>query len=303
MSKQDLMLHLAGGATTVARVWRVTRRDGVTLGFTDHDRDIELDGISHLADGGLTARAVETALGLSVDNSEVFGALSHLALREEDLVAGRYDGAAVELWLVNWAVPTMRRILFRGSIGEVGWKGSEFRAELRGLAEPLNEPLGQVYSRKCPAVLGDARCRFNLLQPGYFAERAVETVEEDGRVLIFASFTGFEDGWFEGGRLDILSGAGAGLSAVVKVDRLTGSGRRIELWESIRAGLTAGDGMRVLAGCDKSAETCRSKFANFLNFRGFPQIPGDDWITSYPSPDRPATGGSLFQGASVAGGG
>ena len=189
-----------------------------------------------------------------------------------------------------------RAEIFRGTLGEVTRKGLGFRAELRGLTEPLNQPIGFAYTRGCSAVLGDGRCRFDLTQPGYFAERAVELVEERGLVLRFADFTGYDDRWFEGGRLEVLSGAAAGLSVMVKSDRLAGVARRVELWQSLRAPLAAGDLLRIEAGCDKRAETCRVKFGNFLNFRGFPHIPGEDWLAAYPRPGQPSTGGSRIPG-------
>jgi uncharacterized phage protein (TIGR02218 family) len=299
VSGSGLFDHLAEGTTTVARAWRVTRKDGRVFGFTDHDRDLMIGGVMHRAGSGLTARALQMTTGLSVDNTEVAGLLSDLALREEDLAAGRFDGAVVEAFLVDWSDPTVFQPIFRGTIGEVGWQGASFRAELRGVSEALNQPIGYAYTRQCSAVLGDARCRFDLLQPGYFADRVLETIEEAGRILSFSGFTGFEDRWFEGGRLEVRSGAAEGLSAMIKVDRLAGGIRRIELWQSIRAPMQAGDEVRLLAGCDRTAATCRSKFANFLNFRGFPHIPGDDWITSYPRPGQPADGGSLFGGTTA----
>ena len=105
MSAQELYDHLAGGQTTVCRAWLVTRRDGTTLGFTDHDRDLVFDGRIFRAESGLTARAVQQTTGLAVDNTEALGALSHAAVTEEDLLAGRYDAAEVRAWLVNWPSP------------------------------------------------------------------------------------------------------------------------------------------------------------------------------------------------------
>jgi uncharacterized phage protein (TIGR02218 family) len=296
MSSEALYAHLASGATTTCRAWIVTRRDGTVLGFTDHDRDLAVEGVSCRANTGMTARALQQTTGLSVDNSEAVGALSDAAVTEADILAGRYDGAEVRAFLVNWAVPEDRVEQFRGSLGEIQRGGGGFRAELRGLSEKLNQAQGQAYVSRCSAVLGDGRCRFQTLQPGYFADRMVEMVEE-GRVLSFAGFTGFDDRWFEGGRLEVLDGAASGLVGVVKSDRLNGAARRIELWQSIIAPLAVGDSVRIIAGCDKSPVMCRTKFGNFLNFRGFPHIPGDDWLTSYPLPDRPNTGGSrLFGG-------
>jgi len=289
VSKEALYSHLASGSTTVCRAWTVRRRDGLVLGLTDHDRDLLVDGVSCRADTGMTARALQQTTGLSVDNSEAFGALSAAAITEADLTAGRFDGAEVQAYLVNWAAPQDFLLQFRGSLGEISRADGSFKAELRGLTELLNRPHGMAYTPGCSAVLGDGRCRFDLRQPGYFAEVAVNATD-DGRIFTFHDFASFDERWFEGGRFTPISGAASGLVGVVKIDRQTGRERRIELWQSLRAPITAGDMVRIEAGCDKSATTCRVKYSNFPNFRGFPHIPGEDWLASYPVPGRPNGG-------------
>ena len=296
MSGAALYAHLEGGFTTVCRAWTLVRADGTVLGFTDHDRDLVVEGVTCRADTGMTARALQQTTGLSVDNSEALGALSDASVTERDLLAGRYDGADVRAWLVNWAAPEERVEQFRGTLGEIVRSGGSFRAELRGLSDALNRPQGFAYQPACSAVLGDGRCRFVTAQPGYFADRVVEAVE-DSRVFVFQGFTGFDDRWFEYGRFEVLTGRASGLVGVVKIDRLDGASRRVELWQSLGDEVVAGDQVRMIAGCDKQPVTCRTKFANFLNFRGFPHIPGDDWLSSYPIADRPKTGGSLFGSA------
>ncbi|MEZ5869047.1 MAG: DUF2163 domain-containing protein [Defluviimonas denitrificans] len=293
MGYSDAMkAHLAGGATTLARCFAVTRKDGLVLGFTDHDRDLGFDGITFRADSGLTAKAIQQATGLSVDNSEAFGALRSAAITEADILAGRYDGAEVRAWLVNWADPAVRVLQFRGTLGEIVRSGGAFTAELRGLSEALNQPVGLIYHARCSAVLGDGRCGFDLSQPGYAEERAVEAVEE-GRVFRFAAMPGFEDRWFEKGRLVVLNGVAKGLVGSIKNDRVGGAGREVELWQGLGAVPAQGDMVRIEAGCDRRAETCRLKFNNFLNFRGFPHIPGEDWVMSYPVSSARNDGGSL----------
>ncbi len=286
--------HLALGTTTVCRAWAVTRRDGTVMGFTDHDRDLSFDAIQFRASTGVTAKALQQSTGLSVDNSEAVGALTSDALSEGDILAGRIDGAEVEVWLVNWADVTARKMLFRGSLGEIERTGGGFRAELRGLAEVLNQPQGLAYQKTCSAILGDGRCRFDLSALGYSDERPVEIVSVR-RQFQFAGFTGFDDRWFESGRLRVLTGAAAGLIGVVKNDRLSADGRTIELWQSLGAEIATGDVVRIEAGCDKRADTCRLKFNNFLNFRGFPDIPGEDWLMSYPTRAGVNDGGSLMR--------
>ena len=289
---EALGAHLASGTTTLCRCWAVVRRDGTAFGFTDHDLDLSFDGVVFRADSGLSAASLQQATGLAVDNTEAVGVLTDASLREEDIKAGRFDGADVTAWLVNWADVAQRMMQFRGSLGEIRRASGSFKAELRGLTEALNQPRGMAYQSPCSAVLGDAACGFDTQSLGYVTEVAVEDVE-DAKVLRFAALEGFDDRWFERGRLTVLSGRSEGLIGLVKNDRLSGNGRVIELWETLGAPLAPGDIVRIEAGCDKRSDTCRLKFNNFLNFRGFPHIPGEDWLMAYPQ------GGALHDGGSL----
>jgi uncharacterized phage protein (TIGR02218 family) len=290
----ELVAHLATGATTVCRAWEVVRKDGVVLGFTDHDRDLSFEGVVFRADSGLTSSALQQSTGLSVDNSEAVGALTADSVTEADLLAGRFDGARVRAWLVNWADVAARHLVFAGSLGEITRSGGAFRAELRGLTEALNQPQGRSYLRTCSAVLGDQRCRFDLGRPGYLADLTVEAVT-DGRVFGFGALAGFADRWFEKGRATLLTGAGRGAVGVIKGDRIGPAGRVVDLWQPIDLRTAPGDVIRLEAGCDKTSDTCRAKFGNFLNFRGFPHIPGEDWLVSYPVGSRVNDGGSRMR--------
>lgn len=132
---QDFLDHLASGLTTLSRCWCLRRADGWVQGFTDHDTDISFDGVDFRAGTGLTANALMQTTGLSIDNSEALGALSDASVTEADIRAGRFDGAKVEAWLVNWENPAERILQFRGTLGEITRSGGAFRAELLGLTE------------------------------------------------------------------------------------------------------------------------------------------------------------------------
>ncbi|MBL4918288.1 DUF2163 domain-containing protein [Szabonella alba] len=293
-AREALHAHLAQGITTTCHAWAIRRKDGTVYGFTDHDRDLEFDGIVFQAGTGLTARALQQTSGLAVDNSEAMGALSDLSLTEADLMAGRFDGADLSVWQVNWADPSQRVLRFRGMIGEIQRAGGAFRAELRGLAELLNQPQGRSYQRGCAAILGDAACRVDLSRPGLSYDVPVIVIEDSIRFRL-PELTDVAGGWFERGRVEMLTGAAAGLTGVVRRDRLDATGRVIELWQRLGAPIADGDLLRVVAGCDKTVSTCRFKFANFLNFRGFPHIPGEDWLTAYPASGGLHDGGSLMR--------
>lgn len=278
----ELQARLDGGATRLCRCWRVRRRDGETYGFTDHDRDLDIEGTLFKASTGMDASAVQTSTGLAVDNAQSVGALSDAGLSANDLRAGRFDGAEVEHWLVDWERPDLRVELFRGTFGEIRRADGAFEVELRGLAEGLNTAVGRAIQRGCDRRLGDGKCRFDLGKPGFSAEAVVSAVLSEVEIRADA-LDDFSPGWFAQGAIEWLTGANGGERGSVKAD-VPGqpSGRKIALWQRPGATIAVGDRLRIVAGCDRRAETCRSKFGNFLNFRGFPHIPGEDWVTTYP---------------------
>lgn len=288
----ELKSELEGGATTLCRCWRIRRRDGLVLGFTDHDRPLHFEGIDFRPGGGLDATALQMTNGLAVDNAQTLGALSDDSIREEDLKAGRFDGAEVDHWLVDWRKPDRRVHLFRGSIGEIKHGESWFEAEVRGLTDRLNVPVGRTIKRSCDRVLGDDRCRVNLDDPRYVCEATVTDVPEAGWIVT-SDDAAFPPGWFVHGTLRWLSGANRGTIGIVGAESIEADRRTFRLVAEPPLPVSPGDQFRVVAGCDKRAETCREKFSNFLNFRGFPHIPGEDWVVAYPRRGERHDGSSL----------
>lgn len=287
-----LDMHLKQGATHVCRAWAVIRRDGVTLGFTDHDRDLEFDGVVFRAATGMSALAVQQSTGLSIDNTEALGTLSAESIQGADIAAGRFDGAEVKSWLVRWDAVENRVLQFSGRIGAIVRSGSGFSAELRGLTEQLNTPGGRIFHRLCPAVLGDGCCGVDVTSARFAAEATVVAMADDGG-LSLSGVGQFAQGWFAHGAVSVLSGEAQGITAVVKTDTVEDGVRRIALWAPIGSGLSVGDRVRLVAGCDKRFETCRAKFQNAAAFQGFPHIPGEDWLMSVPHTAVQTDGGSM----------
>lgn len=281
--------HLQGGATTVARCLAIRRADGLVLGFTDHDAGLAFEGVTFRPEDGAGLSALAFATGLSVDNGEVLGALTDRAITEADIRAGRWDGAEVRLWLVDWQLPARRVLWFRGSLGDIAREGGAFRAELRGLAEALNRTGGRVYQSRCAAVLGDTACGVELASYSV----AGTVTEAEGRRLLIAAAGDAVAGWYAEGLVRVTSGDCAGLAAPVRSDRPEEGGRRIELWQGFDAVLTGGDAVVLVAGCDKRAGTCRARFGNLANFRGFPHLPGEDWLLTVPARTARRDGGAL----------
>jgi uncharacterized phage protein (TIGR02218 family) len=201
----------------------------------------------------------------------------------------------VETWLVNWADPAERLLLDLGSIGEIRRADGAFVAEIRGPMHRLDEERGRLYRATCSADLGDARCRVDLSAPAF---RGAATVAATDGALGLATdgLLAFVPGWFAGGRLAWTSGANAGLTAEIKAHRRFASGAEIDLWQRTPRPIAPGDAFTVTAGCDKRLATCRDRFANIANFRGFPHMPGNDFVIRLPRPGKPGLdGGSLFR--------
>lgn len=283
----DFQAHLDSGATTLATCWRLTRRDGFVLGFTDHDRALSFDGTDFLPDSGATGSALSSSADLAVDNADIEGALSASALSAEDLIAGRYDGAEVEIFRVNWAAAAQRVLVKKAVIGEVARAGGAFRAELRGLSHYLDQPVGRLYQRLCDVNVGSAKCGADLGDPA-FTTSGEATALRDAQSFIASGFLSFEDGWFAHGLLTWATGANAGLSAHIKTQTRDGA---VALWLPPGAAIEVGDAFAVTAGCDKRFATCKEKFSNAVNFRGQPFMPGNDFAISYPLKSEKNDGG------------
>ncbi|WP_454915817.1 DUF2163 domain-containing protein [Xanthobacter sediminis] len=283
--------HLAGGVTTLCHGWRLTRRDGVVLGFTDHDRDLPLDGLVLKAVSGIAASENATAEGLAVTGAELSGALTADALTEDDLAAGLYDGAAVELFLVNWADPDMRLLLRQGTIGEVRRADGRFTAEIRALTDGLNQTRGRIYGARCDADLGDGRCTVDL--SAYSGRGTVRAVEGALRLSV-SGLAAFAAETLARGRLTFASGANAGFSTEIKGHGRDGGTALLRLWQRPPFPVSVGDEVEVTAGCDKLFSTCRDRFANAGNFRGFPHMPGNDFVISVAVPGEGGYDGSVI---------
>ena len=344
----QLASHLAGEVTTLATCWRITRTDGVVFRFTDHDRDLVVDGEVYAASAAYSRTAISNDAGMGVDNLDVEGVFDSAAVTEEELRAGLFDQAEVRIFLVNWAEPSMGALrLRRGWFGEVVLtEQGVFRTELRGLTQALQQRIGELYSPECRADLGDHRCRVPVWPPeiaretayavgdhvkvatgsgsgsavyesriyrcvvaGTTAEvelgydttvgeqtmdgtavfEAVEAWSRSGTVIDVVDRASFTvaidepravDGWFAAGVLTWETGSNAGRA--IEVKSWTQATGQLELLLPPGYPIAPGDLFRVHPDCDKRLDTCIDRFANVLNFRGEPYVPGQDSLMTYP---------------------
>lgn len=264
---------MADALTTYALCWRIDRRDGVSLGLTDHDRDLVIAGLVYRAAPGITPSAIKRSDALEGDTMDVAGALTSAALAEADLLDGRWDGARVTLVALDWAAGGAPVPLGSGQLGAIETSDGRFTAELRGAAAALDRAVVELTSPACRAELGDIRCRVPLGARRRFAR----VMAADAQALTLDRAEPSVNA-YGAGLLRWFGGANAGLESAIAAS----DGAALTLRLPPRHPVAPGTLVALIEGCDKRFETCRDRFANALNFRGEPHLPGIDLLTRYP---------------------
>ncbi len=292
---EPLAIQLASGVTTLAWCWRITRSDGVVIGLTEHDRDVTIAGVAFQAGSAEVTGAPEARLGLGADSAGLSGRLSTDLITADDIGAGLYAGALIDLLRVDWTAPENHVLIWRGRVGEITRGEAGFTFEIRGLAADLERTIGRTIQKRCDADLGDVRCGVDLDQAVYLGSGAVTGLVSDRTVRV-SGLSSFDPGWFSQGLIQWTSGANAGRAMSVDSHVVALGEVELTLFAAPAAPMTVGDEFAITAGCDKRWSTCRAKFANAVNFRGFPMIPGDDWLIAGPRVGETHNGASLLRG-------
>jgi len=258
--------------TTIALFWKVTRRDNVVVGFTNHTRNITIDGVTYLASSGYTPSSIESGSNMEVDNLEVKSILNNEVITEQDLITGKWDFSRVEIFEADYTNPSAGQDIERvGYLGEVRIGRTAFETELRGLMQKLTKTIGQLVDPACRADFGDSQCKVNLASHTFSG--TVSSVI-DQATFIGTAVTGSTDK-FKGGKVDWLTGENAGLSMELRgvgSDAVT-----FYLVLPMPYPIAAADTYNVVRGCDKGVTMCKG-YGNYINFHGEPDLPGIDQI-------------------------
>lgn len=262
---------------TVAIWWRLERRDGVTLGFTSHDRDLAFDGLIHRTAPGMVPSAIRRTADFEADSAEVAGALSHDSIREADLAAGRFDGGSIAMGLVDWE--TLERVtLYAGTIGTVGHEGSGFSAELRSVKDLLAR---QIVPRTAPTCRAEFCAEGCALSANAFTHQAsLAEISADRASLRVTGGPAAAQLAF--GTMRWIDGPEAGLTR--RIEAVDGGWLMLD--RTSAAGIAIGTRIELREGCDHTLETCATRFGNAVNFQGEPFLPGNDLLTRYPAPQQ-----------------
>ena len=277
-----LLAHLGLEVTTLATCWQLTRKDSTVFRYTDHDDDLVVDGGTYRADTGFTRSAVDFKITLAVNNSDITGIFNGDEISEADLVKGLFDDAEIRMLVVNWRDPAMGIARgLRGWLGPVTRTGEGFTAEVRSLSQLFASHIGSLTSPRCRSAFGDTGagssggCRFAV------PETATAVGAVTNRKTFGAGGGGgagaggtLDGGYFALGTATFTSGANAGVVREIDSDE----GGVLTLFDPVPYDLAPGDGVTLRPGCDKTVEVCSQNWDNFLNFRGEPYVPGNDFM-------------------------
>ncbi len=273
----SLAAHLQGELTQLAHLVKITRTDGVVVGVTDHDVNLLVDGTVYYAEGGMTEKMFSAQTDMKAAENTVLGVLSCASIAEEDLKAGLYDHARVDVSLCNWNDLSQGiLVLQRGWLGEVVLKEGSYQATYMGLCDCLQRQIGQVYTPECRFDLGDANCGINL--EVLAVHGTVSSVLSDIAITDLSRTEA--DDYFNYGTLTWQSGALKGFRFDVRNWDL--ATRTLTFWLSGAAGVRVGDSYLLSPGCDRRYTTCQNRFANIVRFGGFPHLAGLAKILQYP---------------------
>lgn len=269
--------NLSDEVTTLTTLVLVERKDGVRLGFTTHDQDIEHNGVLFEARSAANPSEIQFSGAFKVDNANIGGVLSSDRITENDLRAGRYEDARVDMMLIDWADPSKGVInIGRYFMGPIQFVDEQYKIDLLSFKELLQKELGDYITMRCRVDFCSAPC--GLKREDHTIIGSIgEVIAPDELILNAAD--GRDENYWQYGLIKILGGDNEGLIRDIKESDEDG---RIHLWEPFPFLPQAGEMYQMIAGCDKTLETCRDRYDNVVNFRGFPTVPGSMNVLKYP---------------------
>lgn len=269
-------IDLGQEALHLAVCVRIERQDGEVFCLTTHDTPIAVGGETYEPMSGVDATAVRQEAGAGVDNLDVVGLIRSDRITEADLLAGLFDGATIRLFAVDWRNPELAPLkLLKGQFGNITVQAGRYTAEIRSLSQRLGQQIGELVSPTCRVkALGDVQCGVSLA--AYRATRVVVAVTSRSDITFGGDWN--PSGWYSYGRVQMTSGANAGIAREVRAHTQAGGQARLQLQEALPFDVAVGDTALLEAGCDRRLETCRDRFSNVARFRGEPHVPGTETL-------------------------
>ena len=268
----SFMQSLGAESQTLAYGYILSRNDGVRVCFSGHDCDIMVGGNLFIANNALDIGHGEKSSGLGSDNSLLLGGFEVGLIEEIDIKLGKWDKAAVEIILFDWQNANNYATFFNGFINAITQSDIGFEFELSGQKQKFQNQIGRTISRNCDAVLGNEKCRIDLVEAGHFIDAELLANSTIDFIETGANNINADDYIY--GKIVFKSGALSGFEIGIKSIAKNAATILIFLENPLPIVPNTGDSIRLFKGCDKTFTTCKTRFQNGDNFRGCPHLPG-----------------------------
>lgn len=162
-----LATHLKQQVTTLCTCIVIRRRDTKSFHFTDHDIPLFYANQIYTPQDSFARFSISSSIDLDVDILEIKGMINSSTIARDDIAAGLFDWAQINVFVINYMAPEMGRVMLRsGHLGEFTMdEDGTFRSEIRGVSQVYASKIGSIYQAECRADLGDRRCRVPLIAP------------------------------------------------------------------------------------------------------------------------------------------
>ena len=267
---------------------------GAALGFTSNTRDLILPG--HSVVFSATPAITPTQVEKSLDETfalELTGIFNSESFTEEEIIAGKWNYAAIEIFVVSWQNTGLGEwVAAAGYLGETKTMQTYFTAEVRGKLSLLSNAVEKVTANLCRVkVFGDTECKKDLsgtVTINGAAYNLKQTLTVSSVISNFSvKFTnpspGIPDAFFNNGTIMALGAtANGGASREIKRSYFDTGGIVVELKRRFPFPVVAGTQFLLTAGCDRTLENC-VLYANVINRQAEDWLPGIEAANSVPT--------------------
>ena len=269
--------HVEGPTTNLVTCWKVTLDDGTVIGFTDHNTNLSVAGVTYRAAGGYNASSIVQTCGFAVDNHQIESVIDGDNITREDVVGGRWDGAVIERFQVNFRNTAGGTIPLSGiTLGSFQVLDQVVAAEALGVKQAISQPRGDLVQLNCRYVVGDEKCQLVLVEDA----GAITSLDDNANV--YDTNRVEADDHYSEGVLRFTSGENSGLSIEVRdFENAAGEGKFIFVQE-MPYQIQVGDTYVATLGCRRTEVACKA-LSNFVNYGGEPHVPGLNRFLSAPS--------------------
>jgi len=244
---------------------------GLTIRLTSYPLDLIMSNATvYKTDSGYSTATFSSSTGFSPAVIDLEGIAEIAGISRDQIASGIFDNARIYIFKCNYLSPVEDyEEITAGLFGKTTIVDKKYKIEGVSLIDTLNQSIGRTYSPSCSYVFGSTNCGKAL---GPLTLTGTITAVNSA-VSITDSSRSEPSDYFAAGTIKFTSGSNNGLKALEIKSFSAGT---IVTHDAFYYPAQIGDTYTIIPGCRKRREDCRDKWANIINFGGFPDMPLTD---------------------------